>query len=473
VDRVSDHAPAAHHDFLINCLELVERGKIRRLMIFMPPGSAKSTYASVLFPSWYMGRNPDKNLIAASYAQRLSSRFGKRCRNIVGSTDYKAIFGFGLAEGSAAKDEWEVASGGEYTATSVDGAVTGRRGDLIIIDDPVKGRAEADSETVRETTWNWYQDDLKTRLKPGGAIVLIQTRWHEDDLAGRLLPEEYSGESGEINGRDGEKWHVVCLKAQAEDGDPLGRNPCEWLWPEWFVPKELEQIKISQGERSWSALYQQRPSPEEGDYFKREWIRWYDTKPEHIRVYGASDYAVTDDGGDYTVHGVCGVDPNDDIYILDWWREQADSEKWIEAFIDLVKKWKPLEWEEESGQIIKGVGPFIKKRQRETQAYCYRRQLVSSTDKPTRAQAFRGRMAQGKVYFPRNAPWVQKLITEMMTFPAGRNDDQVDVLSLFGRMLAEMRPGQMPPPPEKPRTGMTFNELRDYAAKQRQEMEDY
>src|SRR4029077_16179306 len=158
--------------------------------------------------------------------------FGKRCRNIVGSEHYRSIFGFGLASDSAAKDEWEVEPGGEFTATSVDGAVTGRRGDLILVDDPIKGRKEADSPLVRETAWQWWVTDLRPRLKPGGAIVLIMTRWHEDDIAGRIMPADYDGRSGRIVARDGEVWTVISIRAEAERGDPLERQPGEFLWPE-------------------------------------------------------------------------------------------------------------------------------------------------------------------------------------------------------------------------------------------------
>lgn len=451
VERVGEVTPAIHHRFLIDKLERVERGEIKRLMVFMPPGSAKSTYTSILYPAWYLGRNPKSNIITASHTAELAESFGRKVRNIVGSQEFNTVFKFGLLQDSKAAGRWGVEHGGEYYAVGVGGSVTGRRADLGLIDDPVKSREDADSETIRNKTWDWYLSDFRTRLKPGASIIIIQTRWHEDDLSGRILPENYKGESGQITARDGEIWTVVSLPAIAENNDAMGRQPGQVLWPEWFSHEMFDQERATQGERNWSALYQQRPSPETGNYFKRDWIRWYDHKPAHLQMYGASDYAVTADGGDYTVHMVAGLDPNDDLYILDLWRGQTDSQEWIEQFIDLVKKWKPVEWAEESGQIIKSVGPFIDKRQTETGAYCYRRQFTSSGDKPTRAQAIRARMAQGKVYFPKNVPWVEKLISELMSFPDGKNDDQVDVLSLFGRMLSEMyKAGKPKPKPVKP-----------------------
>ncbi len=449
--------PAQHHRLLLDRLTEVERGEVSRLMIFMPPGSAKSTYASILFPSWFLGRNSDRSVIGASHSGDLAERFGRRVRNLVGSTDFKRVFGFGLSGDSAAAGRWETERGGEYYAVGVDASVTGRRADLGIIDDPVKGRAEADSPTIRDRIWDWYQSDFWPRLKPGGRVVLIMTRWHEDDLAGRLLREAALG---------GERWEVLSLPAEARPGDPLGRAPGERLWPEWFRAEMFAAAK--RDTRNWSALYQQEPAPESGDYFKAEWFRWYDRAPprDHLEVYGASDYAVTAEGGDYTVHGIFGIAPGDDIYLLDLWRAQTSSDVWVESALDLMERWRPIMWAEENAQIEKGVGPFLTKRQLERRLlFCYRKQYSSASNKAVKAQSIRGRMAMGKVYFPRGAPWSADLSAELLHFPAGRNDDQVDVLSLVGRMLDELVGGVVPRP-AGPRRGtgeMTMDEIWEHA----------
>ncbi|MCH7499174.1 MAG: phage terminase large subunit [Nitrospinae bacterium] len=434
---IGDVIPVRHQKFLIGKLEDVEGGRIKRLMIFMPPGHAKSTYTSILFSPWFMGRNPTKQIIGASHTSELAESFGRKVRNIVDSEEYQRIFPIQLTWDSKAAGRWGLVQGGEYFGVGVGGSVTGRRADGAIIDDPIRSREDADSETIREKTWEWYRSDLRTRLKPGAFIILIQTRWHEDDLSGRILPENYKGESGLITAKDGEIWEVINFPAIAEEDDILGRSPGEALWPEWFNAKMLQQERISQGERNWSALYQQRPTPETGDYFQRDWVQYYEECPKDLTYYGASDYAVTDDGGDYTVHGVAGVDPDGNIYLVDWWRERTNTEHWINVFIELVRKWHPSKWAEENGQIIKSVGPFIDKRMQETRVYIFREQFTSSTDKATRAQSIRGRMSQGKVFFPHTG-WAEKLIHELMRFPVGKYDDQVDVLSLFGRMLGEM-----------------------------------
>ena len=214
-----DIRPAVHHKLLIAKLEAVARGKIKRLMIFLPPGAAKSTYASILFPPWYMGRHPTHPVIAASHAKELAERFGRRVRNIVDSPIYRDIFGFGLGEESGAAGRWETARGGEYYAVGVDGSVTGRRAALGIIDDPVKGRAEADSPTIRNHAWEWYKSDFWTRLLPDAGVIYIGTRWHDDDLASRLLEEQKAG---------GEQWEVVSIPAVAVEGRALRQLRCDW-----------------------------------------------------------------------------------------------------------------------------------------------------------------------------------------------------------------------------------------------------
>ena len=176
------------------------------------------------------------------------------------------------------------------------------------------------------------------------------------------------------------------------------------------------------------------PVPETTAFFKKEYIRWYDEPPKHLNKYGASDYAVTEGGGDWTEHGVIGVDPNDDMYLLDWWRGQTAADTWIEEQLDLIRKHKPQLWVGESGPIRRAVEPFLEKRMQERRDYCALDWLPSVRDKPTRSRAFQARMAQGKVYLP-NLPWAHELLRQLLRFPHGAVDDGVDVCSLFGRIL--------------------------------------
>ncbi|GGC58372.1 terminase large subunit domain-containing protein [Chelatococcus reniformis] len=429
--RACGFAPAAHHRLIIAELERVARGETDRLALFLPPGSAKSTYASVLFPPWYLAREPSRAVIVGSHTAELAERWGRKVRNLVAR--HGPLLGYGVARDNRAAGRWETTGGGEYYAAGVGGAITGRRADLAIIDDPLRGREDADSRAVRDAQWDWYKFDVMTRLKPGAAVVLIQTRWHEDDLAGRILAEE------------GGRWRVLALAMEALAGDPLGRGVGEPLWPEWFT--DVMRRDAKREPRLWSALYQQQPTPDEGAFFK---LDMFGTAPPparaEMRIYGASDYAVTADGGDYTVHVVVGLDSRGRMHLLDVWRRQAASDEWVEAWCDLVLKWKPMAWAEETGQIKAGVGPFLDGRARERKAYCYRQQFPTRGDKAVRAQSIRGRMAMDGLLIDAAAPWRADLVGECLRFPAGVNDDQVDALGLVGQLLDQMTNG----PPVKP-----------------------
>lgn len=437
--RLCGFEPAAHHQLIIDGLESVAAGETPRLALFLPPGSAKSTYASVLFPPWYLARHPKDCVIQASHTQELAEKWGRRVRNLVAA--HADVLQVGVAADSSAAGRWETDQGGEYFAAGVGGSVTGRRSDLAIIDDPLRGREDADSQTIRDKQWDWWRFDLKTRLKPGAGVILIQTRWHEDDLAGRILNEE------------GDRWRVIKLPMEATAAnDPLGRRLGQPLWPEWFDDEMRADAK--RDARVWSALYQQEPTPEEGDYFKADWIVPVNTIPpiETMRVYGGSDYAVTSNGGDYTVHAVVGLDPDENMYLLDIWRRQAASDEWVEAWCDLVMKWRPIGWAEELGQIKSGVGPFLDKRARERKAYCYRTQFPTRGDKAVRAQSIRGRMAMRGLRVLANSPWRSDFVSELLRFPASVHDDQVDAIGLVGQLLDQMIGGHKPKPTEEKKT---------------------
>lgn len=407
-----------------------------------PPGSAKSTYSSVVFPTHFLGRFPGRSVILASYASDLPKKFGRRARSIVNQSIYKRIFDTGLSAESGAVDEWALMNGSEWMAAGILTGITGNRVDGVVWDDLIKGREQADSEVIRQKTWDAYFEDLLTRKKPNGWEVGITTRWHEDDIAGRLLPAEYNGESGWVKGRDGNDWYVVCLPAECErDDDPLGRRIGDILWPEWFTKEHFAPFK--RNARTWNALFQQRPAPESGDFFQADWLKHYEKIPprETLNIYGASDYAVTADGGDYTVHIVVGVDPQHHIYVLDLWRAQASPDKWIEALCDLVEKYHPLGWAEETGQIKASVGPYLVAALRRRQLYLVRAQFPTRGDKRVRAQSIRGRMAQDGLWVPTHASWYPAFKRELMTFDAGAHDDMVDCLGLIGQVLDKMIKG--------------------------------
>lgn len=415
---------ASHHQLIADKLEAVMRGEVKRLMITMPPRHGKSELASRRFPAYYMGSCPDKQIIAASYNSDLSNDFGREVRNIVDSPEFAKLFDVRLAQDSKAANRWHTNSGGMYVAAGVGTAITGRGADLLLIDDPFKDREEADSEIRRQRVWDWYTSTAYTRLMPGGAIVIINTRWHDDDLSGRLLREQESG---------GDKWDVLSLPAIGQDGAAL--------WPEWYPLDRLEQIKSVLPARDWNSLYQQNPIPDDGDYFKKDWFGTYESLDDlpPLNYYGASDYAVTDGGGDYTEHGIIGVDANENIYVVDWWYGQTDAAQWIESKCDLIIKHSPACWFGESGVIRRSTEPFMVKRMHERRAICRIEWLASIADKAARARGIQGRASMGKVYLPKNAPWLGHVLGQLLRFPAGQHDDAVDVFGLFGRGIDMVR----------------------------------
>lgn len=431
---------ADHHKLMLKVIEDVMVGKIPRAMFFMPPGSAKSTYGSVVAPTWAMGKFPGIKIILSSYGSDLARKHGRRARQIARSFEYQDIFETKISIETSAADEWALTNQSEYMACGILSGITGNRANGLIIDDPIKGRQEADSETIRERTWAVYQEDLRTRLVPGGWEIIIQTRWHESDLAGRILPEGYNGESGMLMCRDGREWYVLCLPAQCDrKDDPLGRQIGEYLWPEWFTGNHFEAFK--KVSRTWNALFQQRPQPEEGTYFQEAWFHRYtpEQKPKRIHIYGSSDYAVSEDEGDFTELGVLGLDEIGDIWVLDWWHDQEQADKWIDAQLDLIKIHKPFAFFGAKGVIKKALDPYIKKRMKERKIYCRLEWIAEVVSKVIKARAFQAMASQGKVHIP-IGPMGDRIVDQLVRFPTGSHDDAVDVLALFGLALDMAHP---------------------------------
>lgn len=323
--------PALHHKHIISKLHDLEARRITRLMIMMPPGSAKSSYGSILLPSWYIGRHPAHNIVGASHTATLAERFGRRVRNLVISDEYQEVFPeTRVASDSQAAGRWATKAGGEYLAVGVGTALPGFRADLGIVDDPVSGREAADSELDRERVYQWYINDFWPRLKPNAVALLIMQRWHEDDLAGRILDDMKNG---------GEQWEVLKFKMEADENDPLGRKPGEPLWPEWYTPAMLAQAK--RDPRSWSALYQQEPRPESGGVFKRHWLKFYRVKPQtNMNVYILVDPAgEKKKESDYTAMWLVGLAPDQNVYALDMVRSRLSLTERADRIFTWHREW--------------------------------------------------------------------------------------------------------------------------------------
>jgi phage terminase large subunit-like protein len=317
-----------------------------------------------------------------------------------------------------------------FAAVGVGSQILGKGADDFVIDDPFATMEDAQSEVQRKRVIEWYQGSVYNRLQPGGTIILINHRMHEDDLSGYLIDRQNF---------DGDKWEIVELPAIDAGGGAL--------WPEAYPVEALERIKVNTHPRFWSSLYQQRPQPDEGTFFQRDWLQSWVNKPARLSIYGTSDYAVTDGAGDFTVHRIWGVDSEGTLHRLDGWRGQTSSDIWIDKKLDLIAKHKPLAWFGEAGVIMKAIEPMLKRRMLERKVYCRMEWLPSIHDKPTRARGFQARAAMGKVRFEPGAD-----IAEFLAFPAGKHDDEVDVASLIGRAIDMAHPAIVAAKPkEKPR----------------------
>ncbi len=422
--------PARHHMLLIDALEEIERGLLDVLIVTMPPGSAKSTYGSVAFPAWYLGRHPERCVIAASHTGELAERFGRRVRNIVAGREHSRVFPrSGLSGDSAAAGRWETIAGGEYFAAGVGGSITGRRADLAIIDDPVKSREEADSETIREKQWAWWRDDMSTRLKPGAAVVLIMTRWHEDDLAGRLLADLEETTA---------RYKVIKLPMVAQDQDPLGRAPGELLWPEWFTAQMVEQAKREP--RTWSALYQQEPRPIGGGEFQKAWLSYWRNPPatsnKVILVDPSSGKTRT--RGDFTSMWVIGVGPDENYYVIDGIRDRLNLTERTDALFDLVRRHKPAA----VGYEQYGLQADIEHIRGEQERNQYRFKIIElggATKKEDRIRRLIPLFQQGRMWLPEmmvrtmangsRRDIISDFVDEYVSFPVGAHDDAMDCMA--------------------------------------------
>jgi predicted phage terminase large subunit-like protein len=427
---------ASLHRQIAEQLERVERGEIDRLMLLVPPRHGKSELASRRFPAWYLGRHPEHSFISASASFALAEDFGRDVRNLIRSEDYAQIFdGVQLAEDSQARGRWMTQAGGSYYACGVGGALYGRGAHILLIDDPFGSIADARSEQKRKEVHEWYTGTALNRLEgKNAAVVIIGHRSHQDDLQGRLLAQQAAG---------GDKWTVVELRALDNEGQAL--------WPEKFDTAAIERIKANSTAHDFAALYMQEPTAETGSYFREEWIKpivWpNDRPPPFMRCYGASDYAVTAGGGDFTVHVVIGIDTSNRMHLVDLWRKQCGPKDWVESFCDLVKKWRVSWWAEEKIQITAGIGPYLQTRMLARKAFCAREQFPTRGDKAFRSQSIRGRMELGGLYVPADAPWLSDFKSELLAAPDGKHDDIVDALGLVGQLMDRYSPRERPKKP--------------------------
>lgn len=422
----------------------VENELSPRLLVFAPPRHGKSQQGSIDFPAFHLGRNPWHQYISVSYSAPLAYKFSRAVQDVINTDEYEVLFpNAKIREDMSSVEEWGIGKDGVYTASGVGGPISGKGANILSLDDVIKNREDADSASYRQMVQDWYTSTAYTRLMPGGGVVGINTRWHDADLMGWLIAmmqeaEKIADDTGEWPD-DYDKWRVVEYPAIAIE-DEKYRRKGEALHPERYSLKALLRIKRTLGERDFQALYQQRPTPEDGEYFTKDMLRYYDGAPDisKMTVFMAGDLAISKkEFADFTVFIVAGVTENDDIYLLDVGRGRWDSLEILDELFRLYRQYRPVLIGLEEGQIEKAIGPFLQKRIMEERLWGMNIDPLQAgkRDKELRARPIQGRFKQGKVYIPRGRAWTDAFVTELLRFPNGVKDDQVDATAWLGQMM--------------------------------------
>ena len=413
-------ADAPHMKLIGEHLDAIDRGEIDRLAIHMPPRHGKSETTTIRYPVRYLMNNPEQNVLLTGFNERFARKLGRKARGIANQLADQGLMHLDRAKKAA--DEWATTAGGLLMTRGVGSPPTGTGFWRIVIDDPIRKRADAESETFRENLWDWYTDDLYTRLEPGGAIILVMTLWHDDDVGARAVASEPN------------RWTVLKLPALADENDPLGRLPGEALWPDRWPVEALERthrVMAKKGdERNWLALYQQRPTPREGAFFKVAKFQYCDAVPAGLRIVRRWDMAATEGAGAYTV-GVKMGTPMDKAhaeygkyFVLDVVRGQwstDDRDKQIRATAELDGKSVHVGGPQDPGSAgVDAAKAFV----RNLNGFTARTDRVSG-DKETRADPYSSQVNVGNVVLVRG-PWNPDFVGEHRGFPDGKYKDQVD-----------------------------------------------
>jgi predicted phage terminase large subunit-like protein len=403
-----------HLALIAGRLEAVERGDVRRLVICLPPRFGKSVLAAQLFVAWFLGRNPGQHAILAMHGQEIADSFGRVIRNTLTGGMHGAIFpGCRVASEANAAHRFALLQGGSFRAVGKGSGIAGYGADLLVLDDLVRDAEEAQSETMRRSTWEWLTTGALTRLSPNGCAVLIGTRWNEQDVIGTLLAEH------------GDTWELVRLPALAEDSDPLGREPGAPLWPGRFSLSDLESMRRQLGSVAFEALYQANPQPPEGRLFKREWFGSLAEplpRSEYIRVALSLDCAAKIGAmHDYSAAVVIG-EREDGYDVLCAWRDRLEYSALRDAVLRLCNAWTPDE------VLIEDASHGTALIQQFSETALPVIGIRPTTSKTNRAMSVLGLIESGKVRVLEGAGWRDDFLADLGAFPGGRHDDFTDAL---------------------------------------------
>lgn len=461
-----DYQPGwVHHDIcrrLEQFVRDVEAKKSPRLILTVPPRHGKSTLVSDMFPSWVFGQHPEWELIASSYAVTLPIKFSRNIRDRLKDPAYRGIFpDTELRADAQGVEEWRLTKGGGYRAAGVGGGITGMGAHVLLVDDPVKDAAEAQSETIRENTKSWFNTAAYSRLAPGGGVLLVMTRWHDDDLVGHVLAQMKEQIEAGLAPEEIDNWELINYPAIATgdeyllaDGsiqvDPaqsdlpgarLLRRRGEALHPDRYDLAKLVRIKNRYSPHEWAALFQQDPVPDDGAFFGKDMMRYYTYLPgtrAEYSYFSAWDVAIGEKKrNDWTVGVTCAVNEQGEMFVVDMVRGRFSTMEIVNHVCDQVERYDCEVFGMEHGQIKMTLWPLILEEMRRRRLSCsINDDLKPVTDKETRATPLRGLMQMGRVYFPMQSsrPWVERMVGELLRFPSGTHDDIVDALAWAARM---------------------------------------
>lgn len=401
---------APHLTRIAELLEAVERGELKRLMINLPPRHGKSLLCSAIFPAWYLGRNPRKNVIMATHSAELSERNSRGARSLVQDSCWP--FEAQISGDSTSAARWNLAVGGGLYACGADGSITGRGANILILDDL---QHDSGTEGERAAAWGWFREIAVPRLEPGAAIVAIGTRFAEDDIFGRLL-----------DGPDADEWTVLKLPAIASEDDPF-RKAGEALWPERIGAAELESRRRAMGSRWFECQFQQNPVPAEGNLIKAEWLQRYDVAPTSFNKVCVALDAAAKSGVRHDYSAIVKIGATETgYYVLDVWRDKVE-------FPQLLRRVKHLEVEHPAPSVIyiedtSNAVALIQQLRQETALPVV--PISAKGSKESRVEGITGTLEAKRVFLPNEAPWLLDFERELLSFPLARHDDMVDAFTL-------------------------------------------